>query len=254
MDSFIDKLHDKGYFNISKLEDDRYIAMKNEIEVLIKIIDSDSKEAEALIELNDINHISRLIETLKFDKQQIIVIEFIKSVELDKYLENNQTRSLQDNLHITNSLIKIIKDIHNHGWIHGDIHTNNIIIDDDLNISIIDFGTALKTTKKHSIFVPLYLPPESLLLENDMYVINSNYVMDYKCDYWALGLVLHRIFIAGFIPSASNFMLEQFNHAEIDKIYQSYSCKLELPIEINNLIFNLLKFDPDQRVISNEKL
>ena len=252
MNSFIDKLRNKGYFNISKLEDNKYIAMKNDIKVLIKIVDEDSNETEALLALNDINHISRLIETLKFDKQQIIVIEFIKGVELDKYLENDQTRSLQDNLHITNSLIKIIEDIHNHKWIHGDIHTNNIIIDDDLNITIIDFGTASKVTEKHNKFVPLYPPPESLLLDNDIYIINPNYNMNYKCDYWALGLVLHRIFITGFIPSASNFMLEQFSHIEIDEIYQQYSHKSELPIEINNLIFNLLNHNPSQRIISNK--
>eukprot|EP00003_Mantamonas_plastica_P011594 TRINITY_DN2136_c0_g1_i1.p1 TRINITY_DN2136_c0_g1~~TRINITY_DN2136_c0_g1_i1.p1 ORF type:complete len:358 (+),score=91.88 TRINITY_DN2136_c0_g1_i1:808-1881(+) len=49
-------------------------------------------------------------------------------------------------------LVDTLKSVHEYGYVHRDIRASNIIIDDDGNCRLIDFGTAEKMTQETSVF------------------------------------------------------------------------------------------------------
>jgi serine/threonine protein kinase len=237
-----------GYSNIRKMETDRYCGEKNGNQVVIKV-DVSPSEALALSELKSTEHVPHMLETLLFKNRQIIVLKFIEGMELNDLLESDLIPSI-DKITVTQQLLDIIATIHKQGWIHGDIHTSNIIVDKKFKVKIIDFGTASKMSESDSLFVPLFPPPESLkLTESGKYIIESDYAIDVKYDYWALGLVLFRIFTDEPIPSASNFILEELDVIQYKNIYQPYSPRPEIPSHINKIIEKLLSHNPKQRMM-----
>jgi serine/threonine protein kinase len=215
--------------------------------VIIKIVDLNSQEDIALTELRPVPHISKIYTVFTVNNKKCIVIYYTEGNELDEYLEHHH-HDYQIEMTILDQLIKIIIQVHQRQWIHGDIHTRNIIVDSALNVTLIDFGTATKIGT-FSKMVPLYPPPESLILSGDQYIIDPNYNIDIKYDYWALGLVCIRLFTDESIPTASIFMLDEYPADYIYKLYTQFVHISELPTQINNIISNLLNHDPHQRHI-----
>src|SRR5687768_11280144 len=171
-----------GYSNIIQLQYERYLATKNFNKVIIKLENEQTNEIRALLELKNLPHIPQLIETYKLKNQIIIVIKFIPGNQLQDLIKDY---NIDKKINIINALIKIVKTIHQYQWVHGDIHVGNIIVDDHLNVSLIDFGTAFKNNDE-CLYCPLYPPPESIQSINSKYDLNPSYKMNYKYDYWAL--------------------------------------------------------------------
>jgi serine/threonine protein kinase len=48
---------------------------------------------------------------------------------------------------ITKQLVLALKTVHSRGIVHRDIKPENIMLDDDLNIALSDFGLAIKLKK-----------------------------------------------------------------------------------------------------------
>lgn len=247
MNAFHNMLSDRGYQNISNFECDRYLATKNGEPVFIKIQedDDDNNEIRVLSALVDVQHVTKLVESFIYNDSTVIVTKFVDGNTLDKLLEGIIPES--DKTHIAHQLIEIVNNIHKHDYIHGDLHTNNIVVDTQLKVTVIDFGTASKINE--NAYHPLYPPPEALVLKDNMYIIDPKYRINLKYDYWALGLVLSRIFTNDPIPSASNFMLDECSADDVLKCYTEYIFQSSLSLEDNTIISNLLKHDPVFRII-----
>lgn len=97
----------------------------------------------------------------------------------------------------TNQIKKIIKQIsegikflHENDIMHRDLKPNNILIDDECNIKLCDFGSSRidvnDQSKTISVGTKWYKAPEILL---GMKTYNK------KCDIWSLGCILAELFI-----------------------------------------------------------
>jgi len=69
-------------------------------------------------------------------------MEFVEGVVLRDYLESNKTDILKLN-EIWHQLYDAISYSYHQGIYHGDLHYGNILLIDDHNIKVIDFGTSL---------------------------------------------------------------------------------------------------------------
>jgi calcium-dependent protein kinase len=83
--------------------------------------------------------------------------------------------------------------IHKKGFMHRDLKPENICLDNNLEVKIIDFGTARKFTKgkklKQVTGTLFYMPPE---------IFNEkNY--NEKADMWSLGILMY-IILTGKAP------------------------------------------------------
>ncbi|RPE36352.1 serine/threonine-protein kinase [Kitasatospora cineracea] len=90
--------------------------------------------------------------------------------------------------------------LHRSGWAHGDLKPENVLIGEDGEVRLSDFGLAIELTGTHGYSAPLgtpdYLPPERRrepLGEHGVKVRTT-------ADIWALGIVIHEVFAAGVPP------------------------------------------------------
>jgi serine/threonine protein kinase len=113
----------------------------------------------------------------------------INSIDLfefgNHFLPRYKNRELVSK-HIFTQVVDAVKYLWSKDITHGDIKDENVLIDGQLDIKLIDFGSA----RSNKIFVPfhgtsIYAPPEG-------------YSLSYFCeaaDIWALGCMLYILFM-----------------------------------------------------------
>ena len=112
----------------------------------------------------------------KFRDTYFYPMEYVNGISFKKFLE--QKKINQKKLKkIKNQLLKLFTEIWKLGYIHGDLHLDNILILPNGNIKVIDFGFALKTTplknNKHikEWFIPTW---EKFLVKQHLLKGNPN--------------------------------------------------------------------------------
>eukprot|EP01018_Ginkgo_biloba_P012972 Gb_23766 [translate_table: standard] len=182
------------------LEDER--AFANEIEILSKL------HSPRLVNLVGVSHDS---------KERLLVVEFMANGTLHDILHcNPEPPSWSRRVHIALQTAKAIQALHNASppVIHRDIKSSNVLIDDNWNARLGDFGLALrghiKDIKLNSTppagtigyLDPAYTTPANLSTKNDVFsfgillleIISSRNAIDVQYDPpsivdWALPLI-----------------------------------------------------------------
>jgi len=107
-------------------------------------------EYEALKNLQGVDGVVQLIDHFKVWENTFMVIEFVEGINIYSWLAKNYPFSekidtqkyFEDVTKIINDMKKIIERMHSKDVAMCDIQTQNIIVDDQLNLKIIDFETA----------------------------------------------------------------------------------------------------------------
>ena len=165
------------------------------------------------------------------DGQQYIVMEYVKGTDLKKFIKNNAPISLELVVSIMSQILSAIELAHKHGIIHRDIKPQNILITEDNQVKITDFGIAIaltdtSITQTNTLLGSVhYLSPEQAR--------GGNATM--KSDIYALGVVLYEL-ITGSVPfdgeSAVSIALKHFQE-EFPRIK---SCLDYVPQSLENVV------------------
>ena len=122
-----------------------------------------------------------------------IVMEYV-STSVEKYLKAHPTIPDELTLKVARQTLEGLVFLQSRGIIHNDLKPGNLLLDDDLNVIIADFGMICQL-KPFELFcadangTPLYMSPEKL----------HERPFDYKADLWALGVILYQM-IMGELP------------------------------------------------------
>lgn len=84
-------------------------------------------------------------------------MESVNAITLNEFLINKKKNLKQsDVIKIVSSLLLAINSIHNAGFVHYDLHGDNILITPDLNITLIDFGCSddISSVDPSDSFIP----------------------------------------------------------------------------------------------------
>ncbi|KAJ4714869.1 Protein kinase-like protein [Melia azedarach] len=116
------------------------------------------------------------------DRVYNLLLEYASKGSLaDQVKKNNGHLQESDVRRYTRSLIKGLQHIHAKGFVHCDIKLQNVLVFDEDEVKIADFGLAKKSGDEQSRCecrgTPLYMSPES---------VNDN-EYESPCDIWALG-------------------------------------------------------------------
>lgn len=152
------------------------------------LFEADIKAIEAEVKvLSTLDHpnIVRYYESIADSKHLYIVTEYIEGETLAKRLTKTQKPfSEEDAAFILHQLASAIYHCHSNNIVHRDIKPDNIMIDKDLNITLIDFGLSKVFSKKKLLRSkagsPLYMAPE---ISQEKY---SN-----KVDTWSFGILMY---------------------------------------------------------------
>ncbi|KAL3334024.1 hypothetical protein AABB24_030675 [Solanum stoloniferum] len=138
-------------------------------------------------------------------------------------------------------LINAVDFCHSRGVYHRDLKPENLLLDDDENLKISDFGLSALVESKHqdgllhtTCGTPAYVAPE---------VINRRGYDGTKADIWSCGVVLY-VLLAGYLPFQDSNLMEMYR--KIGKA--EYKCPSWFPPEARRLLSRMLDPNPSSRI------
>ncbi len=123
------------------------------------------EEARLLAEFSDDPHIVRVSDIFEENNTSYIVMEYIEGITLGEYSKQYGTMSFDVICDMLKPAMVTLAKIHADGLIHRDLSPSNIMLRKDLQIKLIDFGSArdfaMNGERSMSIILkPGYAPPE----------------------------------------------------------------------------------------------
>ncbi|XP_016053054.1 PREDICTED: serine/threonine-protein kinase MARK2-like [Miniopterus natalensis] len=208
-------------------------------EVAVKIVATKGhsyfKEVRCLKNLNHPN-IVRLYEVITTEHRAYLFLEYLGGGELLRYLEERGPVCEKGAQALFRQLLSAVEYCHRKGIVHLDLKPDNILIDEDLNIKVSDFGFSEQYSEaKLTTFcgtVP-YMAPEILKLQP---------YEGPKADVWSMGVILYRI-LTGELP----FVGKSFEEQKRNIISGVFFVPSFLSPESKTLLGKLLTLEPSQR-------
>ncbi|XP_060689887.1 serine/threonine-protein kinase SIK1 isoform X2 [Hemiscyllium ocellatum] len=195
----IERTLGKGNFAVVKLARHRVTRSR----VAIKIIDKTRldpgnlqkiyREVQIMKLLNH-PHIIKLYQVMETKDMLYIVTEFAQNGEMFDYLSANGPLSESEACAKFWQILMAVEYCHNHHIVHRDLKSENLLLDDNMNIKIADFGFG--NFYKHGELLstwcgsPPYAAPE---------VFEGKEYEGPHVDIWSLGVVLY-VLVCGSLP------------------------------------------------------
>ncbi len=164
-----------------------------------------------------------------------IIMDFIEGITLKDYLKEKKRLSVQEALTIMSPIFDSLEAIHNAGIIHRDISPDNIILMNNNQVKLIDFGAARQyddDNKSLSVILkPGYAPEEQY---------RSKGIQGPWTDVYAIAATLYRC-ISGKRPEDALERLVKDNTVEL------YVANAECPKALSDVIMKGLAIYQDKR-------
>ena len=178
--------------------------------------------------------------------EYVIVMEYFPGRTLRSFLRNDV--ELETLIRIFVNVLYGVRDLHNtiienEGIIHRDLKPDNIMIDDNLNVKIIDYGLSKIidfssiTSTGTQIGSPLYMSPEQLK--------DSKHI-DYRADIYALGIILYEMLTKN-IPYKASTLPELLMKILYDPIIPPKQYNPSISDGLENIIFKATAKKPFAR-------
>jgi len=198
----------EGYCSTVKIGTN--IKNNNANEVAIKIIskstllehekDNIRMEMQTLKRFDHPN-IIKLMETFEDGENLYLVMELMPQDLLQFILQNGKLRE-DDSRKVFLQVVDAVKYCHSNGIAHRDLKLENVVINEQLEIRLIDFGMCgMLTGKKLNCYCGSrsYAPPE---------IIKQRPYDGAATDVWSLGVILYALLVGGFPFADDSQVLE----------------------------------------------
>lgn len=152
------------------------------------------REANSLIELDD-PHIVDIFDVDEDHGMQYLVMEYVKGLDLKRYIEKYKPLDYEDIINIMTQILSAVEEAHKHGIIHRDLKPQNILMDEEGNVKITDFGIAIAVaeetmTRTNTLMGSVhYISPEQA----------RGSMITQQSDIYSLGIILFEM-LTGRVP------------------------------------------------------
>ncbi len=203
---------------------------------VLKLLKAEAAVAQRL----DHPNIIRVMDVVFDPDEAYIVMEYFPGVTLERYCGFERLLPVHRAISIVFKCCMALDYAYRQGIVHRDIKPANILVDDEDNVKITDFGLALNINKKvesDSTFImgvgsPAYMSPEQI----------KSYPLNQKTDLYSLGVVLFHL-LTGRLPfRATNpaQLIYKIINADPPSVTQ---LNPELPELMNSIIRKALEKD-----------
>lgn len=223
--------------------------------VAIKMIDKEKvlkiglmdqiKREISVMRLMNHSNIVELYEVMATKNKIYFVMEYMKGGELFNKVAKGRLKEDVARKYFQ-QLITAVEFCHSRGVCHRDLKPENLLLDENGNLKVSDFGlSALVDSKRQDGLLhttcgtPAYVAPEV--------IIRKGYD-GAKADIWSCGVILY-VLLAGYLPFRDSNLIEMYR-----KIGKSdFKCPHWFPPEVRRLLSKILDPNPTRR-ISIEKI
>jgi len=202
------------------------------------------KEASILANINH-SGVATVFDFGKDENCYYLILEFIEGNTLEKIIES-------DSLNL-NQLIKkvkqtalIIDDLHKQNIIHRDIKPSNIMIKDNGDVILLDFGISkclndatLNNLTNQPIGTPAYMPPEFLQ--------SKGLKSTAKSDIYSLGVMLYEIATKTLPFFSEGISFNLVNDIQKSKFTLPRKKNPEISRELEAIILKCMSLNPERR-------
>lgn len=178
-------------------------------------------ESKAIAVLSHPN-IVKVFDVSYGETLQYIVMEYIEGITLKEYIEN-KTISWKEAVHFITQILRALQHAHDKGIVHRDIKPQNIMLIQNGNIKVTDFGIArfsrseTRTMSENAIGSVHYISPEQARGD----------ITDDKADIYSVGVVLYEM-LTGQVPFQSD--------SSVSVAIMQLQAEAKRPREINDTI------------------
>uniref|UniRef100_H3DJ05 Serine/threonine-protein kinase PLK4 n=1 Tax=Tetraodon nigroviridis TaxID=99883 RepID=H3DJ05_TETNG len=223
-------------------------SVKTGLEVAIKTIDKKAMHKAAMVQrvTNEVEIQCRLkhpsiLELYNYfeDSNYVyLVLEMCHNGEMSRYLKERKMPFSEDEArHFMHQIVKGMLYLHTHGILHRDLTLSNLLLTNNMNIKIADFGLATQLklpNEKHFTMcgTPNYISPE----------VATRSAHGLESDVWSLGCMFY-----AFLMGRPPFDTDTVKHTLSKVVLGEYAMPTHVSVEAQDLIHQLLQKDPTQR-------
>jgi serine/threonine protein kinase len=179
--------------------------------------------------------------------QVYIVMEWVSGRLLRHIMNEEKKLPLARAVHLTIGICDALEYIHTHGVAHRDMKPENVMVDEDDNIRLIDFGIAANAGSRRLTFAnfsqgmgtPDYISPEQVKGKRG----------DGRSDIYALGVMLYEM-LTGRVPFTGPNPFAVMNDRLLNQPMPPRELEPGITPQIQEIIYRALERDPKNRYAS----
>ncbi len=175
-------------------------------------------------------YIANYIEDFQENETRYLVLEFVPGIDLKQYIKMGKTLSFKKTVR---TLIRVIENLHKIGILHRDMKPSNIIVKEDGEVVIIDFGSACfsKNEDKEVPFVSKGFSAPELYVNEKTTNLTDNY---------SVGAIVYYL-LTGVVPQSAEKRLKK------DEL-KNISSYIDIPFVLEHIIMKCLELCPKKRL------
>lgn len=199
------------------------------------------REAMAATQLND-PHIVGAYDVGLDHGMQYMVMQYVEGTDLKAYIKKKFPIPLPQVVDIMEQVLSAVQTAHDHGIIHRDLKPQNILIDENKNVKITDFGIAVAAyqdslTQTNTLMGSVhYLSPEQA----------RGSIATKQSDIYSLGIILYEL-LTGKVPfegeTAVSIALKHFR----EDVPSVRSFNKQIPQALENVVIKATAKEPANR-------
>ena len=214
----------------------------------VSVFERYKRETEIGSRLNH-PHIQRMLNTDEKRSEHYLVMEYIQGRTLREVLDEQMPQLLPptEAVRIAIQICEALAYAHEHGVFHRDIKPENIMIQEDGNIKIIDFGVALLEGARRvtwqglsaTVGTPDYMSPEQLRGERGTA----------SSDIYAVGIMLYEM-LCGHVPFEGENVFAIMNQHVSQDPPSILECNPDISPALATVVMRAIRRDPEKRYSS----